>query len=260
MSTIVSSLLLLPIPTSNCFVVRRIIHYNSHCIRRPPNHVISFVRQQRKQFSGYYRTKSSTSLAMMSTTTSTSSNSKMGEQQQEQRHIDNNSNNDKLLPTTKIRIAFSHIHLYVDRVFDLDVYQTLENQLNEFYSATTTTTSNDKEQQRELWKSIVHRTTSSTIGSPLPEEPPYIPQNRDIVQQLMVGFGFRITGAHYDDKNSGTRTVLVTSRDANGVQYLITSSGATETETTITAANRHHDNENIETKKMTTDVLHSSKF
>lgn len=51
------------------------------------------------------------------------------------------------------------------------------------------------------------------------------PQQRDLVKQLLAGFGFRVTGVRFPNRDvlCNTRTVLVTSKDPNGVQFVITS-------------------------------------
>jgi glucose uptake protein GlcU len=60
----------------------------------------------------------------------------------------------------------------------------------------------------------------------------FILQNHDVVQQLIVGFGFRVTGYRFpnhqddnddnDDSNkANTRSLLITSRDSFGVQIIV---------------------------------------
>lgn len=134
-------------------------------------------------------------------------------------------------------VSFSHVHLYVDHLDDLNVYKTLENQLNEFddrqqeslSSSPPSPSSSTLEKQRILWKSIV---SSSDPSSSSPVET-FVPHGRDVVKQLLAGLGFRITAASmgYDDAaaTSSTRSVLVTSRDIDGVQILITAAMANKT-------------------------------
>ena len=99
-------------------------------------------------------------------------------------------------PANDIQVSFSHVHLYVDRVEDIAVYKELEDKLNNL------------------------RVSSS---SSLPSQP-FVPQNRDIVKQLLAGLGFRVTGARVSCDNiaTNTRSVLVTSKDPEGVQFVIT--------------------------------------
>jgi hypothetical protein len=118
-------------------------------------------------------------------------------------------------------VSYSHVHLYVDRVEDLCVYKALEQQLNTF--ATKSEGHWTLEQKKKLWQSLLmpdEATATTTDRS-------YCPQNRDVVQQLLAGFGFRVTGARYsDDDDDSTRSVLVTSRDPAGVQILVTAATA----------------------------------
>jgi hypothetical protein len=134
-------------------------------------------------------------------------------------------------------LVYSHIHIYTDQVEDLAVYKSLEKQLNEFGSkavADDLSLKNDANSssnlvaKRELWKSIGDHPAAFTS------------HNQDVVKQLMIGFGFRVTAARYpslqdkitnddadnDDGRSiiptNTRSVLVTSRDPTGAKFIVT--------------------------------------
>ena len=126
-------------------------------------------------------------------------------------------------PGDDLQVSFSHVQLYVDHVQELQVYKDLEDGLNRFHEQV-----NDvSEEKRTLYKSLMlskdrkddqdEESTSTT--------PTFIPQNRDVIQQLLVGFGFRITGYSYPTPGGGgnTRSVLVTSKDKSGAQFVITS-------------------------------------
>lgn len=119
-------------------------------------------------------------------------------------------------------VSYSHVQLYVDRVEDLSVYKALENQLNTFSNKVQNEDLPRLEQKKKLWQTLVMPETSSSFTT----ERTFCPQNRDVVQQLLSGFGFRVTGARYDDDDDtetcSTRSVLVTSRDPAGVQILVT--------------------------------------
>jgi hypothetical protein len=108
-------------------------------------------------------------------------------------------------------VSFSHVHLYADRLEDLPVYKALEVDLNNFAEARAACTSTmSLDEQRELWQSMTyHHQPSET----------FVSHGRDVVKQLMAGLGFRVTAARY---STATRTVLVTSQDADGVQILVT--------------------------------------
>lgn len=109
------------------------------------------------------------------------------------------------------QVSFSHVHLYVDHLDDLTEYKALEHKLNAFctkYNAST----NSSAMLAHFWHDEYGRNE------------PFEPQHRDIVKQWIVGLGFRITGARYpshEDKTN-TRSVLVTSRDPQGVQFVVT--------------------------------------
>jgi hypothetical protein len=146
-------------------------------------------------------------------------------------------------------LTYSHIHLYTDKVEDLSVYKSLEKQLNEFGSKAAAaggsgsfkedddSTNNDNvvASKQQLWKSIVGD------GDYYPTA--FSSHNQDVVQQLMIGFGFRVTAARYPSSSSSssssqshevsnddgvvqtttnTRSVLVTSSDPSGAKFIVT--------------------------------------
>jgi hypothetical protein len=114
-----------------------------------------------------------------------------------------------------VTVSFSHFHLYVDKVDDLASYKSIENNLNDFHaSLATKTTPLSIEEKKELWKTLLADDGTNHIGG-IPE---FKPQNRDVIRQLIAGLGFRVTG--YADRLL-TRTVLVSSRDPDGVQIII---------------------------------------
>ena len=117
-------------------------------------------------------------------------------------------------------VSFSHVHLYVDELEELGVYKALEDRLNLFADKATDIGADDTayciQQKQSLWKSL--------SGSPS-DSLPFVPQNRDVVKQLLAGFGFRVTGVRYNGMHgamSNTRSVLVTSCDPQGVQIVVT--------------------------------------
>lgn len=101
-----------------------------------------------------------------------------------------------------LEISFSHIHLYVDHLEDLAVYKELESKLNKFHTDSST------KQSSADW--------DEGCGD-------FVSYNRDIVKQLLVGTGMRVTGCRYPSftNEECTRSVLVTSRDPSGVQFLV---------------------------------------
>ena len=71
--------------------------------------------------------------------------------------------------------------------------------------------------QRGTFKSLA--TTIATILVPGPFAHRFKGHQQDVVEQMLVGLGWRITG-HCD--TADTRTVAITSRDAQGVRFIIT--------------------------------------
>ena len=116
----------------------------------------------------------------------------------------------------KQEISFSHVQLFVDGFADLAVYQDLERSLNEFHSRVLNEKIDSLEKKRQVWSDI-----SKT--APLS---PFAPHNRDIVTQLMVGFGFRVTRVrhptNHHNNDESTKSLVVTARDPKGVQFIVT--------------------------------------
>jgi hypothetical protein len=120
-----------------------------------------------------------------------------------------------------IQVSFSHIQLYTDRIGDIEEYKDLEDSLNAFAKRSS---SNEISDRRKVWQSLT--------PSAIPDEA-FVSQNRDVVKQLLVGFGFRVTGYRFpnEDDKTNTRSLLVTSRDPNGVQIVVTAIDKTEDQT-----------------------------
>ena len=116
-------------------------------------------------------------------------------------------------------IQFSHVHLYVDHVEDVNEYKRFEDSMNKFYNeydSGSKTNAMDVTRGREIWSDIIQDV------SPAMER--YSSHGRDVVRQLIAGFGFRITGCYPPaGVRSGTKTVLVTSSDPKGIQIVVSS-------------------------------------
>lgn len=127
--------------------------------------------------------------------------------------VDQNENNARTL-----QVSFSHIQLYTDRIGSIEEYKQLEDSLNEFDKCASLT---EISEQRKAWKLL----ESGSLT-----EQDFVSQNRDVVKQLLVGFGFRVTGHRFPNKRemTNTRSLLVTSRDPNGVQIVVTAIDASE--------------------------------
>ena len=122
----------------------------------------------------------------------------------------------------EVVLAFSHVHLYVDQVEDVAVYKQLERDLAVATEAGMhvdgSSDSLDIDKCRKVWNSVASPGNTYTGGE-------FVPQNRDVVKQLIAGLGFRVTGSSggLESATRNTRSVLVTSKDPRGVQYVVTS-------------------------------------
>jgi 4-hydroxyphenylpyruvate dioxygenase-like putative hemolysin len=108
-------------------------------------------------------------------------------------------------------VSFSHVQLYVDQLEDIDVYKQYENTLNDF--ARRSELLKTLQEKQQLWHSL------SGITIQPPDDSQFQPHNRDVIKQLLAGLSFRVTAAKY---TGSTRSVLVTSKDPQGVQILVT--------------------------------------
>ncbi|CAJ1902481.1 unnamed protein product [Cylindrotheca closterium] len=135
--------------------------------------------------------------------------------------------------TNDVEISFSHLQLYTDHIGSVSEYKELEESLN---SLSLYSSSKSLSEKRELWKS---QNPSADPGEP------FIPQNRDVVKQLLVGFGFRVTGCRLPEgkESTNTRSLLVTSRDPNGVQIVVTAADGDKDNSSDSY--QHFDAENI---------------
>ena len=124
--------------------------------------------------------------------------------------------------TNDLRVSFSHVHLYVDCVESLDVYENLEAYLNCFHAqACSSGFPLTLKEKRTRWESLT--------GSSPSKHATFSSQNRDVIKQLMVGFGFRVTGYRYPEQDNNrvtAKSLLVTSRDPSGIQIVVSAATA----------------------------------
>jgi len=131
------------------------------------------------------------------------------------------------LPSS-IVLHFSHLHLYVKTVENVQVYKELEDNLNSLSSRLVHDTHNnslDINASRQVWKSIIGSDNESQTEKERDAlSKPFVTTNRDVVKQMIAGLGFRVTGSRMPDTHMGanTRSVLVTSSDPGGVQFVVT--------------------------------------
>ena len=139
----------------------------------------------------------------------------------------------------KVDVAFSHVHLYIDAIENLDVYKQFEdrmNQLAERINDDTRENANkfqsedarlDVAKYRELYRTIASSASTTSKDSHAnnndtnPSE--FKPQDRDVIKQLIAGLGFRITAQHTSNYcHGGTKSVLLTTKDPHGIQVVVT--------------------------------------
>jgi len=118
-------------------------------------------------------------------------------------------------------VQFSHVHIYCDPLREIQEYKALEKKLNAFDDAVSKTAKAsgvDVAAGRATWLAL-----GSNHGDPVvvPTEPDmYRSFGQDVVEQMLVGLGWRVTGSH---KGSSSRSLIVNSSDPNGVKFVLTS-------------------------------------
>ncbi|CAJ1368799.1 unnamed protein product [Effrenium voratum] len=114
----------------------------------------------------------------------------------------------QLRSRTAMSVSFSHVHIYCDELKELSEYKSLESKLNEFNAGC-----GDLAAARQTWLRLWD-------GKPAVGTDPaqWRGHGQDVVEQMLVGLGFRVTGFGQSD----TRTMVVTSKDAEGVKFVIT--------------------------------------
>jgi len=131
-------------------------------------------------------------------------------------------------------VRFSHVHLYCDSLKDLEEYKGLEAKLNSFVPGVAGSADSpaDVAAGRSKWLAL-----SETVGYPATgnkDPAQWKASEQDIVEQMLVGLGWRVTGLH---RGPETTSLVVTSADPEGVKFV------------ATAHNRHPMNELVELDK-----------
>jgi len=121
-------------------------------------------------------------------------------------------------------VSFSHVHMYCDSLKELEEYKQLEQKLNSFVEkagpaarASGSRQGADVAEGRSKWLEL-----SGTVGNPVTgEKDPskWTPSRQDVVEQMLVGLGWRITGVC---QKGDTRTFVITSKDPSGVKFVVT--------------------------------------
>mmetsp|Transcript_66434 Transcript_66434/g.197704 ORF Transcript_66434/g.197704 Transcript_66434/m.197704 type:complete len:666 (-) Transcript_66434:70-2067(-) len=113
-------------------------------------------------------------------------------------------------------VQFSHVHWYCDSLRSPEEYQKLERKLNDF-SISSGSAESDVAAGREAWLAL-----QAAHGDPVARVVPpegYKSVGQDIVEQLLVGLGWRVTGSH---AGPSTHSLVVTSPDPDGVKFVVT--------------------------------------
>lgn len=120
------------------------------------------------------------------------------------------------MPAT-VGLQFSHVHMYCDTLQELQEYKRLERKLNAFVkSGKATAQGGDTASGRAAWLGL-----GAEHGDPVtgPKDPNmWVPTQQDVVEQMLVGLGWRVTGVCNSPQ---TKSFVVTSADSNGVKFVV---------------------------------------
>lgn len=106
---------------------------------------------------------------------------------------------------------YDHLHFFVDELQPLVHYKAIEDRLNEFARLVPRANSSpvDLAAARETWCQM----------GPSAEPEAFQVHGRDLVEQMLYGFGWRITGQH---EGHETRSLQLSTVDGTGARFLIT--------------------------------------
>ena len=114
-------------------------------------------------------------------------------------------------PDVITNCRYDHLQFFVDNLKPLSHYKAVEARLNEFAERVPRTNGLpvDVAAAREVWCQMG--------GAADPEA--FEVHGRDLVEQMLCGFGWRITGQHEGDE---TRSLLLSTVDPSGARFIIT--------------------------------------
>mmetsp|Transcript_10077 Transcript_10077/g.11563 ORF Transcript_10077/g.11563 Transcript_10077/m.11563 type:complete len:744 (-) Transcript_10077:556-2787(-) len=131
--------------------------------------------------------------------------------------------------TTNTRCSFHHVQVYAKELQSLAYYKTLEKKLNDLANSgrfdpfsggmrflEPSALPERIQQGRSMWKKLIEDEKCGLLSDIEPET--YAPHQQDLVEQLIVGLGWRVTAEHV---GTSTRSLLVTSMDACGVKLVV---------------------------------------
>jgi len=116
-------------------------------------------------------------------------------------------------------VRFSHVHIYADSLRPVKDYKLLEGKLCAFAAGLCPQKGGNFNlpDGRSQWVGLAKEHGSPVTGEANPEA--WSPSAQDVVEQLLVGLGWRVTGACASED---THSVLVTSPDPDGVKFVVT--------------------------------------
>jgi len=118
-------------------------------------------------------------------------------------------------------VRFSHIHSYVDSLKPLEEYQKLATKMNAFAGSLTPPANQQDgynvKEGRSKWLELESSHGNPATGNTDAET--YSSAGQDLVEQQIVGLGWRIAGVHNGD---ATTSVVLASSAAVGVQFIFT--------------------------------------
>uniref|UniRef100_A0A7S4L101 4-hydroxyphenylpyruvate dioxygenase n=1 Tax=Paramoeba aestuarina TaxID=180227 RepID=A0A7S4L101_9EUKA len=103
-----------------------------------------------------------------------------------------------------IHFVFDHVHFYCHSLRPLEEYNQLEKLFTSFDNKRGKKSS--IEEGRKIFEELGGKRKEHSLV------------NQDVVEQLICGFGLRISGHRY---GASTNTVLLTSRDPTGIKFLL---------------------------------------
>jgi|EP00927_Polykrikos_kofoidii_P052986 hypothetical protein len=121
-------------------------------------------------------------------------------------------------------IQFSHVQFYCDTLKPVDDYHKLQEKLNVFVAdgatrraKTSAGAGEDVTAGRKAWLTLGEKYGDPVTGSVDPDK--YQGAGQDLVEQLIVGVGWRMSGA---DSSGSTHSIAMESPDPRGVKFVLT--------------------------------------
>ena len=113
--------------------------------------------------------------------------------------------------STTLGCKYDHLQFFVDDLRPLSHYKAIEDRLNEFARLVPRAEGApvDIAAAREVWRKMGDSADPNAFEV----------HGRDLVEQMLYGFGWRITGQH---EGAETRSLLLSTPDTAGVRFVLT--------------------------------------